>query len=191
VKHLSYLVGACLGAALLAGCGGSSNRFYPPTPLSGVPQPDLGHYVANAGPGSAKPLTSPLSGEAFIARNVTVTTEECNHGKWDATSVTFSAVGKTKGPYPGTFVATGSWGNSLFFNTLWTFSESFKITSGTRKISGRILGRGHGFNNAQGCTSFGPARKSLGLKYHFGGGRYSGPVIVKDIVSGSLHEELL
>jgi hypothetical protein len=176
VTHLSYLVGACLSAALLAGCGGSSNRFYPATPMSGAPQPHLGHYFANAGDSRAHDTS--LKGEVLTAGDVTV--KYLGDHRGDATTK-FHASGMAKGPYPGTFIASGEW-HMFFLNHRWAFSESFTITSRGHSISGTIAGYGDCCNVPITKTTFGPAT----LQYT--SGPRSGPVTTNKIMAGSLSE---
>jgi hypothetical protein len=178
--------------AALTACGGSTNRFYPATPMSSAPQSHLEQDVANVGDSRAH--DTPLSGEAFSAHNVTVTTTACNGGKAWVQAADFSASGRARGPYPGTFHVTGAWGwESIYGNAQWIFSESFTITSGTSKVSGTGAAHGNGFGPVLTCKTFGPAGKAVGIKYHFrtDGIHYSGPVTVRDIASGSFHEKLL
>jgi hypothetical protein len=169
---------------VFTGCGGSNGLS--PLPKSVAP--------LITAPSSAKPDRSPLSGEAFSARNVTVTTTICGGGKAQFKAANFSASGQARGPYPGTFHATGGWGwESIYGNVHWRFSESFTITSGTSTISGTSGAYENGSGPVLTCKTFGPAGKAAGIRYRFriDGIHYSGPLAVRDIANGSLHEKLL
>jgi hypothetical protein len=114
-----------------------------------------------------------LRGEVLTASSVSV--------KYVGKSLhktTFSASGVAKGPYPGTFVATGSWGRGVSEGgPYWYFSESLNISSsehrGGRDIPRRIFGNG-------GCsdlscsgiltkTTFGPTSISVKLRLYRAG----------------------
>jgi hypothetical protein len=139
----------------------------------------------------AKPFTSPLGGEVFTASNVTVR-PKCSRNPH---TTRFSGSGATSGPYPGTFVASGSWRLGLGGfppKPYWGFSEFFTITSGTRTISGSVGGNGSGFPSFITCKTFGPVAKRGTLLYHsrIDGIHYSGPATIRIIESGPLGEML-
>jgi hypothetical protein len=134
---------------------------------------------------SAKPFTSPLSGEVFNASDVSVKNTTCSYYNLETV---FNATGKAKGPYPGTFTASGSWKHQ--HNLTWSFNESFTITSGTSTISGTIvwgwLGKPPILIT---CSTFGPA--DANDKVTYSSGSWSGVVTAKGIKTSYLREKLL
>lgn len=86
-----------------------------------------------------------------------------------------AAQGKATGPYPGTFVAKGRWGDSVVIISqqgviAWDFYETFTITSGASKVSGNIHGGGLAGSPPAflACPSFGP--DSLQYASNYGSG---------------------
>lgn len=73
---------------------------------------------------------SELSGETFSSARAT---SHCSTGSKYSISGTFSASGKARGPFPGTFIARGQVNVSI---TMLSFSEHFRIRSGSQVIAG-------------------------------------------------------
>ncbi|MGA8099739.1 MAG: hypothetical protein WB810_13880 [Candidatus Cybelea sp.] len=100
--------------------------------------------------------------ETLKARRVVVKQQFCASGAGEAT---FSAKGPARGHVRGKFVASGVWN---FYSgggqTLWTFSETFKIT-GRHPADGTITG--NGTDAAATCKTFGTV-SGKDLTYHLG-----------------------
>lgn len=189
-----------LSVALTA-CGGGSGGLSPSTPtlvatpiaapVSAVRSASFpattraNFYAENSG--STKPDTSPLKGEVFTANDVTVSNKRLDNGF----RAKFAAHGEAKGPYPGSFVASGGWQLTVgWTGSHWAFDESFTITSGARKISGTIAGLGGCCTHDPPMTgkTFGPATREDGLRYTYRS--WSGPVTTNKIMAGFLSESL-
>jgi hypothetical protein len=174
-------------SAFLVGCASGGYQVAP----SGSTLQNAVPVGLNTNAVSAKPFTSPLGGEVFTASNVAVR-EKC---RGLHLTTRFRARGATSGPYPGTFVASGSWrfgANGFPPKPYWGFSEFFTITSGTRTITGSVGGNGSGIPSFIACKTFGPVAKRGTLLYHskIAEIHYSGPATVKIIEIGSLGEML-
>jgi hypothetical protein len=136
-----------MAAAILAACGGGAST--PASPLGNVGAPPL-----------EKSNDSKLIGEVFTAlgKDVYIYPQACS-GKLSAK---FTASGNATGPYPGTFTASGHWGQFVIYHSLvWAFSENFTITSGSNTISGAFVRTGGGNGNFT-CNEFGAVH---GLRY--------------------------
>jgi hypothetical protein len=125
----------CAAVATLAGCGGASNVG--PTHDSGL-VPNVtqgGHTVASTGL---------LDGEVLTGAHVRVRHVKCHR----VYTADFHATGSATGPYPGTFVAKGSWDGGFFERgqgPFWHFSEQVAISSGASSIIAVVQGFGTGF----------------------------------------------
>jgi hypothetical protein len=144
---------ACTALALVA-C--SSGARYAPTPV--VVGANSTERAASSVALSMAPDFS-LSGEVLTASASSVTVNYLGVvGSGSETK--FSARGKAQGPYPGTFVAAGMWGEEnilacQYGMCKWFFHEVLKIRSGSRTISRTIAGRGR-FSVFPTRTTFGP-----------------------------------
>ncbi len=157
---------------LVTGCNGSS--------WSSTPAINMQRAAVAT---TAVQRTGYLNGEIFSARNVIVRPPTvCDQNA----TTTFMAIGKTRGPYPGTFVATGKWTMFVFYVVRVSFAESFTIKSGTRTISGTIDGMTGVDDIKRECKTFGPAND---FKYQVSG-KGSGLATIKRIQSGSFNESL-
>jgi hypothetical protein len=156
-----------------------------------APMPVIVHSANRAAANAAflKPPGSSLSGELLIASNVVVA-PDCTE---TLKGSTFKASGTAKGPYPGTFSASGDWATYFDWKKngyFWDFNETFAITSGTSTISGTINARGLGHAPIRHvtCHSFGPAGSVWGLTYS--SGSWSGTATTGKITRGQLSESL-
>lgn len=136
-----YALSACAAAAMLAGCGGSTQR---------------GTAFLVASPNSAMPdrMGAKPSGDEVLTGKATL--HRCHPLGFGFFRRSY-AHGKATGPYPGRFSANGTWGITCFKKLCyWGVNERFIIMSAASKVSGTITG-----NPASGspgtCTSFGPA----------------------------------
>ena len=101
--------------------------------------------------------------ETLKARRIVVKVQSCVSGTGEAT---FTAKGKAKGRVRGKFTASGVWN---FFSsgsqTVWTFSESFKI-KGKHPTTGTVTG--NGTDAIATCKTFGPVNNKTDLTFHLG-----------------------
>jgi hypothetical protein len=171
----SITVAFFVASALLVGCASSGPQVEPSVLQSAV------RMGLNTNAATGRPLTSPLSGEVFTASNVTVKNTICIN--YDV-KTSFTASGKVRGPYPGTFTASGLWQAG---QVAWGFSESFMVTSGTSTIAGTIHGSSLGRPPFR-CLSFGPADGDERLTYS--SGSWSGSASIAIISAGNLRERL-
>jgi hypothetical protein len=138
-----YLLSVCAAAAMLAGCGGST-QFSSPTG-----QAPTGNAIASkrvASPGFVMPEridanssgTEVLIGKAKLIKPCH--TIRGKHGKNQGSSTNFGAHGNATGPYPGIFTASGGWtiSSNSVHQPFWTFAETFTITTGSSTISGTM-----------------------------------------------------
>jgi hypothetical protein len=175
-RFTSNAVAFFFAAAFLSACASGGSQLAPAGPAIGF------NGV------SAKPLTSPLSREVLSATSVQVTPIDCIH---NVQSASFTASGTAAGPYPGTFVANGSWNYSVGpgGRASSAFNESFTITSGTSTVSGTIAGSWGVPPMPLNCHGFGPANKQDGLTYS--SGSWTGTARSRLITTGQLYEKLL
>jgi hypothetical protein len=184
--YASNAVAFFIAGASLAGCTSSGSQVTPSGPMQ---QSAVRSDMSTNAEGVAPSLQASLSGEVFTASQVTVKTKECG----DPRLVDFSASGKTRGPYPGRFVAHGSWSwAEESGHGGWGFNESFTITSGKRTFSGKASGgNDNGSSGPTHCTTFGPTGgPQSGLKYKSESVESSGIVSFIHIRSGYLKEKL-
>jgi len=106
-----YALSVSVAAAMLSGCGG---------------QRDMQQPLPNA----LTRLNSELSNETFSSAHAT---SRCSSDSTYSISGTFSASGKARDPFPGTFTAHGQVNVSI---TMLSFSEHFRIRSGSQVIAG-------------------------------------------------------
>jgi hypothetical protein len=149
ISRVPYALSVCAVAAMLTGCGGST-QF--PNPTAQTPVGNAINSKRVASPsfatservGSHSSSTEALTGKAKLIKPCH--TIRGKHGKNQGSRTTFSAHGKATGPYPGTFTASGSWTTSCnrVFQCFWTFGETFTITSGSSTISGTAFTPGFG-----------------------------------------------
>lgn len=126
--HLAAI--AALGVFAFVGCARGDARF-----ADGAAFPQAATYARS---GMLSSGSEHLAGVHFRFR------AKCPHTgpeprSW---SETFSVRGAATGPYPGTFTATGGWDAFARLPSIevWSFNESFTITSGSSQISGTISG---------------------------------------------------
>ena len=142
-----YTLSVCATAAILAGCGGPSQLPNPDVqaPLNGRRTIDV---IASAS------RTAREDSRLDSSRIELLTAEAKGHCKRSHSglfgSCDFKATGTATGPYPGTFTASGSYYFCEVY-CMWTFGESFAITSGITKISGTISEFGKGFSPTLPC----------------------------------------
>lgn len=135
ISRVRYALSVCTGAAMLAGCGGSAQFPNPAAqaPLNGRRTIDVIASASRTALEDSKPDSSRIE---------LLTAEAQGHCKRSHSGLSgscdFKAGGTATGPYPGTFTANGSY-NFCYFYCVWSFGESFTITSGTAKISGTIF----------------------------------------------------
>jgi hypothetical protein len=138
------------------------------------------------GPSAEREVAPNALGEVLSARKVVVKTRLCG-AKGSSAVVTFTARGAAKGPYKGTFTATGSWNfTRIPGNDIWTFSEKYVIKTGAGLVDGTITGSGQKIKST--CKAFGPATGKANLKFTLG--QKSGSATTSIIRSGSLEEHL-
>jgi hypothetical protein len=126
-----YALSACVAAVLLAGCGGSQGF----TGNSAAAQPAIARqmgYSLTAMPSLVSPLLS-LKGETLTA---TDTHRVCKAFSGNDISLTFKAFGKASGPFVGTFRVDGDAAYYFERGYRQIFLETFRIISGSRRISG-------------------------------------------------------
>ena len=110
-------------AAILGGCSESTQSLNP------VGQAPLG--IARALNPSAKGL------ERLHARKLIVRCRHYNYGPGNTVCNFHTTVpGTAKGPYPGTFTASGGWTSGEHIGH--SFIESFTISSGSSQVTGSI-----------------------------------------------------
>ncbi len=148
----------------------------------------------NTDTASAKPDTSPLSGEVFTASKVSVKITSCRKtGPIVSYAARFTASGEAKGPYPGALFAKGNWDKEVGIgHASWGFYEKFKITSRKNTLSGHIEMSDDGETPWPSieCATFGPVTSGGFLTYR--SGSWSGPVTVPyKIHEGHLGKEKL
>ena len=135
ISRRHYGLSVCAAAAMLAGCGGSSQFPNPDVqaPLNGRHTIDVIASASRTALEDSKPDSSRIE---------LLTAEAKGHCKRSPSglfgSCDFKASGTATGPYPGTFTAKGTY-NVCETYCPWFFSESFTITSGTAIISGTIF----------------------------------------------------
>ncbi len=152
ISRVPYALSVCIAAAMLAGCGGSTQPSFP----NGMEQ--------NATRVALNSVTLPSSAsEVLTATDVTVssycpTTE----------GASFSASGTATGPYPGTFTASGYWNSGEgLHHFFWDFRESIKIVSNTLAIHvhiHRVRGSGRPARFIS-CDIFGGIGHPIAMKY--------------------------
>ena len=157
--NLSRCALSVCGAVLfLSGCGGSQA-------WSG--QSVLGQPAAAKQVGY-NPTAPDFSSSEVLSASYSRIHASCYNGVIFLNVGSFRAQGNAAGPFPGTFTAEGGWYDvNAFPYITYLFRESFSITSGRLKISGRVLSRRK--NNAM-CppgAEFGPA--TLNYRVHIGG----------------------
>jgi hypothetical protein len=185
-SRVPYALSVCAVAAMLTGCGGST-QF--PNPTAQTPAGNAINSKRVASPrfatpervGSHSSSTEVLTGKAKLIKPCH--TIRGKHGKSQGWSTTFSAHGKATGPYPGTFTASGSWSTSCnrVFQCFWTFGETFTITSGSSTISGTAFTPGFGQLS---CTVV----ENLTVPYT--SGSVSGPALINIIQKQDFSETL-
>lgn len=133
-------LGVCAAAAMLAGCAGPS-QF----PNPDVQAPLIGRRTIDVIASTSRTaLADSKSNSSKIELLTAEAKGHCKRGPSELFgSCDFKASGTATGPYPGTFTASGSY-NFCEVYCMWTFGESFTITSGTAKISGTISKLGWG-----------------------------------------------
>ncbi len=194
ISSAHYALGICAAAIILAGCGGSTQLPNPvaPTSLGGagtgfrVTSPNFA-TPERVGPNSssAEKLTGMARLHAcqikYISNGNVIIGEEYRRD--------FHAQGRAKGPYTGTFIASGHWIFTYEYPLeFWALAGDFTITSGSSKVSGTITGRGSlSPPRAKGsrCKSFGPKHN---LQYTSNHG--SGDAKIKIIQEGDFSETL-
>ena len=143
-KELARIaVGALAAAITLSFLGCSGGGHFAPTPVA--PAPNTAVQVNGTDRSAARDVVTVvpdlgLQGEVLSATSVTIK-ESGGFGSTSSFGATFSASGKARGPYPGTFVANGSWSQRSWWHYhVWLryFHQVFTITSGARRISGII-----------------------------------------------------
>ena len=180
-RVLLYVIGCA--ALALPGCSSQAN-------LSSLPVRD-GAGLANAGrAGDLWPASGgPLDGEVLHATNTQVTrVRPCRAP--DPVNAKFTASGTAMGPYPGTFVVSGSWSAVIDDLFIWDIYETFTITSGGHKISGTATVQGSS-NQASPwirCRRFGPAGTRFGITYRVKSKSGSGRIATREIVNGAFHQ---
>jgi hypothetical protein len=175
-----YALSVCAAAAILAGCGGLAQL---PNPTAQTSLGNTGATFRVVSPSFATPErvgpnsygTEALAGKAKLIKPC----HRAKHG-WNTS---FSAHGNATGPYPGTFTASGSWAEYYGHGgpEVWSFSETFAITSGSSTISG-TAGR-PGFNTLS-CTVL----KNLTVPYT--SGSVSGNALINIIQKQDFSETL-
>jgi hypothetical protein len=178
-----YALSVCAAAAMLTGCGGST-QF--PNPTAQTPAGNAISSMRVTSPSFVTPerIGANSSGTEVLTGKATL--HRCHADDFEFFRRFSHAHGKATGPYPGTFTASGQWGvseiivnGSQFFYS--TFSESFIITSGASKVSGTIEGTPSGFLS---CKSFGP--KTLQYTSNYGDGNADIQIIKKGEFSETL-----
>jgi hypothetical protein len=167
--------GAFVGsiACFLASCTSEGSQLAPTAPLQ--PSTDRSAVSMHV---SAKPLGA-LKGEILVGHRVRV--KPCTPPN---THVTFNASGTAKGPYAGSFTATGSWDiitQGIYH--LLKLDEQFTITTATSSVSGTIYG--HFFSRGS-CDLF-PKTKYL---HYTVAGVYQGTASTTGISSSHFGETL-
>jgi hypothetical protein len=79
-----------------------------------------------------------LEGETLSSRTVSIKCLAIGYQN----NLHFKVTGKASGPFPGTFILSGSAFGSVFQPVPYQFSETFSITSGSRSISGSVARTG-------------------------------------------------
>jgi hypothetical protein len=185
ILRVPCALGVCGAAAMLAGCGGSS-QF--PNPTAQAPVRNAISSKRLASPSFAMPerIGANSSGAEVLTGKATL--HRCHSYGFEFFRRFSQAHGKATGPYPGTFTASGQWGVSeLVINGsvdfFWGFSERFIITSGASKISGTIGGMSDE-KSFPSCTSFGP--QTLQYTSNYGDGNADIQIIEKGDFSETL-----
>lgn len=132
-----------------------------------------------------------LAASASAATPLIITGEQLSGtGTWKPVSGTFNVSGTATGPYPGSFIESGSFGVSVmrggggWYGPAW-FTATFSITSGgVPLITGTMSGRGMGFHcGPVGCYVY----ELMNLATSFAlTGNYSGGGAAGWPVSGAL-----
>lgn len=157
----AYGVAFYCGATMLAGCGGAPSQAAATGPL---PQP------------AASSLAR--ASEVLTASKVSI---KSWYRRGEAAGESFKTGGRADGPFPGIFVASGSWG--VYGLSVCAFNESFTITSGSSSLYGTISGSGPvGY-----CSRFGEKIGPISLEYEVGNGN-TGRVTIKIIRKHAFHE---
>jgi hypothetical protein len=180
VLHGHYALSVCAAAATLAGCSGSA-RLPNPTAQTALGNTGATFRVVSPSFATPEPVgpnssgTEALTGKAKLIKPC----HRAKHG-WSAS---FSAHGNATGPYPGTFTASGSWGEyyGRGGSEVWNFSETFTITSGSSTISGTASRPGFGMLS---CTVL----KNLTVPYT--SGSVSGNALINIIQKHDFSETL-
>jgi len=137
ISRVPYVLSVCAAAAMLAGCGGSTQL---PNPTAQTPGGNAMTSKRAASPSFAAPQRAGLnsSGTEVLTGMARV---DCHHQRahgYGAYGASFSASGMATGPNPGTFNASGSWSYGGLLNFQWVFTESFAVTSKSRTINGTM-----------------------------------------------------
>ena len=148
-SRYALAMGAAL--ALLAGCGGSQPPIGAPGALS-----ERAARATQPDPGASSAI------EFLYTSHVKETCQGTNYG----CNCLFHTRGKASGPFPGSFIARGSWNATR--NRPWQFSESFSIKSHGKVISGTISGQGTDPQIKGGCVTFGPHIMTYSVGNHNG-----------------------
>ena len=126
-------------AGLVTGCSGSSSS---PTPAINRQQEAVVAKNAAQLPPAVPLVTTRgfMSGEVFSAYNVAIKTS-CKRPHSLSKSVAFRAKGSATGPYPGSFIVNGDWGerhheHHHYHYAYWVISRILHISSKHHLIKG-------------------------------------------------------
>ena len=180
MKHLDVCRYAILSLStltaitMLAGCAGPQGSFGPARPAWNPSN------AAKSGKSTGSNSISSKRSNVVNLKGSTLSGKmgmlSCHHWRYGIISY-FEASGAVKGPFPGRFTADGQRGIGPGGGGSG-FSETFTITSGSRKFFGRVNGEHLGSFH---CYRF----KSTAL--HWGNGSFGGPSSA-DIVDGAFRE---
>lgn len=160
LDRIAYGVAFCCSATMLAGCGGA---------------PSVQRVAA------AEYQSKVLGSEVLTASKVAI---KPWYRRGEAAGESFNTNGRAEGPFPGTFVASGSWG--VYGLSVCAFNESFTITSRSSAVAGTISGSWQpGY-----CSKFGKRIGPISLEYELENGN-SGRVSIKIIRKRAFHETLV
>jgi hypothetical protein len=139
LKH--YALSVCAAAAMLVDCGGPLQ--FPNSDVQAPLNARRTDVIASASRSSLEALKPDSARIELLAAESKGHCKRSHSGLFG--SCDFKASGTAAGPYPGTFTANGNYYFCEFY-CMWTFGESFTITSGTAKISGTISALGGGLS---------------------------------------------
>lgn len=153
-------------AGVVTGCTGSSGS---PTPAINRQQEVVVAKNAAQLPPAVPLVTTRgfMSGEVFSAYNIVIKTS-CKLRPSEHTSATFRAKGSATGPYPGSFIVNGDWGerhhgHHHYHYAYWVISGSFTISSKHHLIKGNMhFTKDEPFAHMT-CKRFGPFN---GIQYY-------------------------